>query len=78
MTRGTVFDDYLDLVEAAKQIGIHPTSLRRLIKTKKFDPSGVYLFAGRYLLSRESVERFKTGYNPKPGRKANLKLPMTT
>ena len=26
------FDEYLDLVEAARELGIHPQSLRRLIK----------------------------------------------
>ena len=29
------FDNYMDLVEAARILGIHPQSLRRLIKQKK-------------------------------------------
>ena len=30
----TPFDNYLDLVEAARELAIHPQSLRRLIKQK--------------------------------------------
>ena len=29
------FDDYLDLVQASREIGIHPQSLRRLIKKNR-------------------------------------------
>jgi hypothetical protein len=29
------FDNYLDLVEAARELNIHPQSLRRLIKQRK-------------------------------------------
>ena len=41
------FDNYLDLVEAARVLGIHPQSLRRLIKQKKVP---AILFAGKYLI----------------------------
>ena len=45
------FDNYLDLVEAARILRIHPQSLRRLIKQKKLP---AVFFAGRYLI--ECVE----------------------
>ena len=44
------FDDYLDLVEAARVLGIHPQSLRRLIKQKRVPAT---LFAGKYLIERD-------------------------
>ena len=41
------FDNYLDLVEAARILRIHPQSLRRLIKQKKVP---AILFAGKIQL----------------------------
>lgn len=35
------FDDYLDLVQASREIGIHPQSLRRLIKKKSYSSNYV-------------------------------------
>ena len=60
------FDNYLDLVEAARMLGIHPQSLRRLIKQKKVP---AVLFAGKYLIERDKLEMFKANYDPRPGRK---------
>ncbi len=51
----TPFDNYLDLVEAARILGIHPQSLRRLIKQKKVP---AFLFAGKYLIERDKLEIF--------------------
>jgi excisionase family DNA binding protein len=61
------FDNYLDLVDAARILGIHPQSLRRLIKQKKVP---AVLFAGKYLIERDKLEMFKSNYDPRPGRKA--------
>jgi excisionase family DNA binding protein len=47
----TPFDNYLDLVEAARELAIHPQSLRRLIKQKKIPAT---LFAGKYLIERDT------------------------
>ena len=57
------FDDYLDLVEAARELGIHPQSLRRLIKQKRVP---AVLFAGKYLIERDKLEMFKSNYDPGP------------
>ena len=65
------FENYLDLVEAARLLGIHPQSLRRLIKQKKVP---AVLFAGKYLIERTSLEQFKSSYDPRPGRKAIRRL----
>jgi excisionase family DNA binding protein len=66
-----LFDNYLDLVEAARTLGIHPQSLRRLIKQKKVP---ALLFAGKYLIERDKLEMFKANYDPRPGRKPVRRL----
>ena len=65
------FDNYLDLVEAARVLSIHPQSLRRLIKQKKMP---AILFACKYLIERDKLEMFKANYDSRPGRKAIRKL----
>ena len=65
------FDDYLDLVEAARDLQIHPQSLRRLIKQKRVP---AVLFAGKYLIERDKLEMFKANYDPRPGRKPLRRL----
>ena len=65
------FEDYLDLVEAARILRIHPQSLRRLIKQKKVP---AVLFAGKYLIERAKLEMFKANYDPRPGRKPIRRL----
>ena len=68
---GNPFDNYLDLVEAARILRIHPQSLRRLIKQKKVP---AVLFAGKYLIERDKLEMFKANYDPRPGRKPVRRL----
>lgn len=65
------FDNYLDLVEAARVLGIHPQSLRRLIKQEKIPAK---LFAGKYLIERDKLQMFKANYDPRPGRKPIRRL----
>ncbi|MSQ42436.1 MAG: DNA-binding protein [Dehalococcoidia bacterium] len=65
------FDDYLDLVEAARELGIHPQSLRRLIKQGRVPAT---LFAGKYLIERDKLDMFKSSYDPRPGRKPIRRL----
>ena len=67
----TPFDDYLDLVESARELSIHPQSLRRLIKQKKIPAT---LFAGKSLIERDKLEMFKSNYDPRPGRKPIRRL----
>jgi len=65
------FDNYLDLVEAARILNIHPQSLRRLIKQRKIP---ALIFAGKYLIARDKLEMFKSNYDPRPGRKPIRRL----
>ena len=52
-------------------LGIHPQSLRRLIKAGKMPAR---LFAGKYLIERDKLEMFKSNYDPRPGRKPIRRL----
>ncbi len=67
----TPFDNYFDLVEAARELAIHPQSLRRLIKQNKVPAQ---MFAGKYLIERDKLEMFKSNYDPRPGRKPIRRL----
>ncbi|MCS7293930.1 MAG: helix-turn-helix domain-containing protein [Dehalococcoidia bacterium] len=71
MAASRLFDDYYDLVEAARELDIHPQSLRRLIKQKKIPAT---MFAGKYLIERDKLEMFKANYDPRPGRKPIRRL----
>jgi excisionase family DNA binding protein len=64
-------ENYLDLVQAAQVLGIHPQSLRRLIKAGHV-PARMY--AGKYLIERAALNQFKTTYDPRPGRKPIRRL----
>lgn len=64
-------EDYLDLVQAAQVLGIHPQSLRRLIKAGNVPAR---MFAGKYLIEKSALNQFKTTYDPRPGRKPIRRL----
>ena len=59
-------ENYLDLIEAASWLRIHPASLRRLVKAGTVPAQ---LYAGKYLIERGTLQMFKANYDPKPGRK---------
>ncbi|MEX2007942.1 MAG: hypothetical protein WD850_00340 [Candidatus Spechtbacterales bacterium] len=64
-------DDYLDLLEAARQIGIHPQSLRRITRKPKrgIVPIPHQVWRGKILFKRATVEMLKANYNGRPGHK---------
>lgn len=66
------FTDYLDLEEMAKILNIHPQSLRRVIIAGSFP--GPFKFNTRYICLRADFERFKSEYNPRPGRRTVARL----
>lgn len=58
---------YLDLLQAAALLGIHPHSLRRLLRTGEGPPA--QLVHGKYLFERAPLEQFANHYDPNPGRR---------
>jgi len=65
----TQLDDYATVLEAAERLGIHPESVRRLIRTERLPAQK---FAGSWLIARDVLEQFATGYDRRPGNKATL------
>ena len=65
------FDGWSDLVEAARELGIHPQSLRRLIKQGRVPAT---MFGGKYMIAHDKLEMFKTNYDRRPGRKRAARL----
>jgi excisionase family DNA binding protein len=69
------FDDYVTVADAAERLGIHPESVRRLIRGNQL-PAKKYLHT--WLIQRDVLEQFASGYDARPGNKATLfKLKQT-
>ncbi len=73
-TRDDPFDGWSDLVEAARELQIHPQSLRRLIKQGRVPAT---MFGGKYMIERDKLDMFKTNYDRRPGRKRSARLMLT-
>ncbi len=65
----TQFDDYATVAEAAQRLGIHPESVRRLIRENRLPATK---FAHSWLIARDVLEQFASGYEGRPGNKATL------
>jgi excisionase family DNA binding protein len=63
------FDDYMTVSDAAERLGIHPESVRRLIRTGRLPAKK---FANSWLIERDVLEQFATGYHGRPGNRATL------
>lgn len=63
------FDTYVDAVDASARLGIHPESLKRLIRQGKIPARKV---ANKWFIRKDTLEQFALAYDPRPGRKAML------
>ncbi len=61
----TLSDNYLSSSEAAKLLGIHPFTIQYLLRDGRLPAEKI---ANRWLISRQTVERFAKTYIPKVGR----------
>jgi excisionase family DNA binding protein len=68
------FDDYMTVSDAAERLGIHPESVRRLIRMGRLPAKK---FANSWLIERDVLEQFATGYDRRPGNRATL-FPIET
>ena len=71
MAEGDPFEGWLDIVEAARELNIHPQSMRRLIKQGRVPAR---LYGGKYLIEQDQLLMFKSNYDPRPGRKRSPRL----
>jgi excisionase family DNA binding protein len=62
-------DDYLTVIEAARRLGIHPDTVKRLCR--QGDIPAVKL-RNTWLVDRETLEVFAGTYQPKRGGKKRL------
>jgi hypothetical protein len=61
--------NFVNVHDAAKQIGIHEESLRRLLR--QGSPFGAKI-GGQWFISREQLALFATTYNAKTGKRRKL------
>jgi len=64
-----LLDEYADVEEAARRLGIHPESVRRLIRQGKLP---AIRFSNKWLMEKHVLEQFASHYDPRPGVKATL------
>jgi excisionase family DNA binding protein len=62
------FIDYVTVAEAAERLGIHPESVRRLIRMERLPAKK---FANSWLIARDVLEQFASGYDRRPGNPGN-------
>jgi excisionase family DNA binding protein len=61
---------FLSVKEAAKQLGVHRTTVTELIENKQLS---AILFGRRWLVTKDGLEALRlSGYTGKPGRRRRL------
>lgn len=62
-------EQFLDVVEAGHRLGIHPESVKRLIRRGRLPAQK---FGSKWFVPREELELFASRYLPHPGRRPTL------
>ena len=63
------FEQYVDVRFAAERLGIHPESVKRLIRAGKLPARK---FANKWFIRGDVLEQFAGWYVPRRGRKKHL------
>jgi excisionase family DNA binding protein len=58
------FDAYVGILEAGARLGIHPDTVRRLVRQGEIP---AVKFAGKWMIRRDELEQFASYYDPRPG-----------
>lgn len=69
MGKDSLLERYTDVLEASHRLGIHPESVRRIIRQGKLP---AIRFSNKWLIERDVLEQFAAHYDPRPGHKATL------
>jgi excisionase family DNA binding protein len=69
MSKDTLLENYADVDQVSKRLGIHPESVRRLIRDGKLP---AIKFGNKWLVEKSVLEQFASGYDGRPGNKATL------
>ena len=69
MDKEELLESYAGVSEVASRLGIHPESVRRLIRQGKLP---AIKFGNKWLIDKATLEQFASHYDPRPGNKATL------
>jgi excisionase family DNA binding protein len=69
MSSEDLLENYADVNEVSKRLGIHPESVRRLIRDGKLP---AIKFGNKWLVEKSLLEQFASSYIGRPGNKATL------
>jgi excisionase family DNA binding protein len=69
MSKVELLEAYAGVEEVAERLGIHPESVRRLIRQGKLP---AIKFGNKWLVEKATLEQFASHYDPRPGNKATL------
>jgi excisionase family DNA binding protein len=69
MNKETLLENYSDVDQVSRRLGIHPESVRRLIRDGKLP---AIKFGNKWLVEKSVLEQFASGYDGRPGNKATL------
>ncbi len=69
MSKVELLEAYAGVEEVAERLGIHPESVRRLIRQGKLP---AIKFGNKWLVEKATLEQFAGHYDPRPGNKATL------
>ncbi len=60
-----MFENYIDVAEAAKILKVHPETVKRLIRDGKLPATK---FGNKWVIERERLQMFASSYTGRPGR----------
>lgn len=69
MSKNDLLENYADVDEVSERLGIHPESVRRLIRAGKIP---AIKFGNKWLVEKGTLEQYASHYDPRPGNKATL------
>jgi excisionase family DNA binding protein len=69
MATDDLLESYADVNQVSKRLGIHPESVRRLIRDGKLP---AIKFGNKWLVEKSLLEQFASSYIGRPGNKATL------
>jgi excisionase family DNA binding protein len=69
MSSDDLLENYADVNQVSKRLGIHPESVRRLIRDGKLP---AIKFGNKWLVEKSLLEQFASSYIGRPGNKATL------
>lgn len=69
MSTDDLLENYADVNQVSKRLGIHPESVRRLIRDGKLP---AIKFGNKWLVEKSLLDQFASSYIGRPGNKATL------